>query len=162
MDNLPALSAPVKEVYLDTGELVTEYSGSEYGNQPTWTKEELVGQGIVIRGLSLETFQQEGSSYPPARSVLYTLITEDLDTDPWGMFFTDYGLDNQGKEQLRTSTIIKQIRAEFRRNGNRPFLADIEMIPSESHKGQSYWKLKRFVRSANLEPDGKVSGRKAK
>lgn len=137
---LPA--PPVRTVYLDTGEEVAEFTGGDFGNQPDWDKDQLLGKGIVIRGLSTEVFEQE--PFPPARSVLYNAIdTDDADTDPWGMFFSDCG-----DTDTRTSTVIKQIRSEFRKNGGKPFLATLEKVSSESHKGQTYYKLVRYIRNA--------------
>jgi hypothetical protein len=143
---------PLRSVYTESGEEVAEYVGSEFGNQPEWSKEDLEGQGIIFRGLSAETFHPEGSTFPPARSVLYNLVSDERDTDPWGMFYSDYGLLPDGKEDPRNSTIIKQVRSEFRKNGGRPFLATIQQVQSEAHKGQSYWKLAKYVRNATPLP----------
>jgi|KBSMisStaDraftv2_1062788.scaffolds.fasta_scaffold01203_26 hypothetical protein len=137
----------LRSVFVDTGEEVAEFTGSDFGNQPEWTKEDLEGQGIIFRGLSTEIYKPEGSSFPPARSVLYNLVTDDRDTEPWGMFFSD-----EGNDSPKTSTIIKQVRSEFRKNGGRPFLATIVNVQSEAHKGQSYWKLAKYVRNATPLP----------
>ena len=151
----PALPNP-KAVYLDTGEEVLEYSGSDFGNQPEWSKEFLAGKGLIIRGLSMDTYQLEGSTMAPARSVLYNLLEDDPNpTEPWGMFFSDLGLDEQGKEKRETSPVIKQVRSEFKRNGGRPFIVTIHNKDSEAHKGQDYWSLARYVRNVTPELDGK-------
>jgi hypothetical protein len=150
----PQLPDP-KAMYLESGEEILEYSGSDFGTQPEWSKEFLAGKGIIIRGLSEETYHPDGTAMLPARSVLYNLLEGDPNpTEPWGMFFSDLGLDAQGKEQRDTSTVIKQVRSELRRNGGRPFLVTMEYKDSEAHKGQGYWTLKRFVR--NVTPDGKA------
>ena len=154
MDSTPQLPDP-KAIYLATGEEVLEYSGSDYGNQPEWSKEFLQGKGLIIRGLSEDTYQADGSTMYPARSVLYNLLEEDPNpSEPWGMFFSDLGLDSDGKEKRETSTVVKQVRSELRRNGGRPFIVTIQYKDSEAHKGQGYWTLQRFVR--NVTPDGKV------
>ena len=153
MTDFPALPPNVRTVFLPTGEEVVEYTGSEFGNQPEWAKEFLPGKGIIIRGLSDDTFHPEGSAFAPARSVLYNLMENDPQPDePWGMFFTDCG-----DEDPRTSPFIRNVRKELRRNGGRPFLTDVEYIDSQAHKGQGYWNLKRFVRNVTPEPAPKGS-----
>lgn len=143
------LPVPVRTVYLNTGEEIAEFSGSDFGNQPDWDKSFLVGKGIIIRGLSTEIFHPEGSAFPPARSVLYNLLDEDRDTEPWGMFYSDCG-----DADPRTSPVIKNVRSELRKNGNRPFLCSLEEVQSDAHKGQSYYKLVRFVRNVTPAPKG--------
>ena len=143
-EELPAPQSPIRTVYTDSGEEVVEYIGAEFGNQPEWSKKELIGQGLVFRGLSDDTFHPEDSTFPPARSVLYNLVTEEATEEPWGMFYSDLG-----DQDRRTSVLIKQVRKEFRRNGNRPFIATLEYVNSEVHKGQGYYKLARYIRNVN-------------
>lgn len=149
MSENPSLPEPaVRTVFLDTGEEVVEFVGSEFGNQPDWDKSYLQGRGIIIRGLSTETFAPEGSTFAPARSVLYNLIDDDPQPDEvWGMFFTDCG-----DEDSRTSPFIRNVRKEFKRNGGRPFIADMAYVQSEAHKGQGYWNLKRYIRNVTPDP----------
>jgi hypothetical protein len=147
----PMLPPPQRSVFLDDGREFADFSGSDYGEQPEWEKEEILGQGIIIRGLSDATFEPEGSNMGPARSVLYNLITDDPDAEPWGMFFTDWGVTASGKEDQRNSTVIKQVRAAMARNGGRAFLAQMEKETSETHKGQTYYKLVKYVRNVTPE-----------
>jgi hypothetical protein len=137
-----AMSAPElpepKSVFLDTGEQVYEYFGSDFGIQPDWSKEELEGQGLIIRGLSEETFK--GDFDIPARSVLYNVIDDPEGTEPWGMFFSE------------GSPVIQQVQRQLAK-GRVPFIATIRSKKSESHKGQSYWTLERWVR--NVTEEGK-------
>jgi len=153
-----SLPQGVRTTYLASGEEVVEYTGSDFGNEPEWSKEFLVGKGIIVRGLSQELFHPEGSTMGPARSVLYNLVEGDPQPDePWGMFFSDYGLDNDGKEKRETSTVIKQVRSELRRNGGRPFITDMIYVETDEKAGRGYWTLKRFVR--NVNPDGKAKAK---
>jgi hypothetical protein len=131
----PALPPAQKTVYLETGESVYDY-GTEFGEQPSWTKEDLNGQPIVIRGLSEEVF--EAGYQVAARSVLHTLPEEPEGTTPWGMFFSD------------DSPIVRQTRERIRK-GRVPFIAVLRKRPSELHKGQSYWTLERYM--PNVTPE---------
>lgn len=156
---LPQPVSPIRTVFLETGEEIAEFSGSDFGMQPEWDKREIVGQGLIIRGLSESTFSPEGSAFPPARSVLYNLITDSQDTEPWGMFFTDKTTDRQildGKENPDTSVVIKQIRQQFRKNGGRAFLITldyVENVPATKNMpARGYYTLKKYVK--NVLPEG--------
>lgn len=155
-NELPAPSSTVRTVYLPDGTEVVEFTGSDLGVQPEWDKRVLVGAGLVIRGLSDGTFHQDGSPYPPARAILYNVIeahfgpetySDPPGTEPWGMLFSD-----RGYKEKDTSVIIDQVRDEFRRNGNRPFLTTIEFVVTVEAKGNNpergYYKLARWVRNA--------------
>jgi hypothetical protein len=132
-----------KTVFLSTGEEAYDFAGSDFGNEPEWTKEELVGRGIIIRGLSEDLFEPEGSSFPPARSVLYNLLEEDPNpSEPWGMFFSD-----KGDNDKATSVVIQQVRKQIRR-GRLPFVATLTKHESTTFKGQSYYSLEKYVPNA--------------
>lgn len=153
MQELPA--PKINTLFTSGGEEIVEYTGSDFGNEPDWDKTFLVDKGIIIRGLSEEQFKQDGSAFPPARSVLYNLLEDDPQPEEaWGMFFTDYGIQEDGKEHKDTSTVIKQVRHEFKRNGGRPFLTTIEYVVTDAKANRGYWTLKRFVRNATPK-DGK-------
>lgn len=160
-------SPPVRSVFLDTGEEVAEYTGSDFGNQSEdWDKRNLIGAGLIIRGVSSETFHEDGSTYPPARSVLYNVVhlkmgdveyADDAGIDPWGMFFTDQTEEphdwGTAREAKGTSTLLKQVRTEFKKNGGRPFLATIEWVVTVPAKGnaaeQGYYKLAKWTRKVS-------------
>jgi len=133
---------------LATGEEVAEFVESSFGVQPEWSKEDLVGQMLIIRGLSDETWQQIGSNFPPARSILYSVDTDQPGDESWGMMFSD------------NSPIIEQVRRQFRRNGGKPFVATLQSRDSEAHKGQTYWILTKYVE--NVTPKDEVSTGKQK
>jgi hypothetical protein len=155
MDSLPS-GQSIRTVFLPDGTEVAEYSGSDFGNQPDWDKRVLVGAGLVIRGLSTETFHQDGSAFPPARSVLYNVVdvmfgdegryTDPPETEAWGMFFSE------GNAQTKRSIILDQIESEFRKNGNRPFLTSIAWVETQpatkNAPARGYYKLARYVRNA--------------
>lgn len=145
----------IRTVFLPDGEEIAEYSGSDFGNQPEWSKMALVGGGLIIRGLSSETFHQEGSTFPPARSVLYNIVeahfgdevyTDPPGTEPWGMFFSE------GNAVTKRSTILDQIESEFRKNGGRPFLTSIAWVETQAATknapARGYYKLGRYIRNA--------------
>lgn len=163
--SLPA--APVRTVHLPSGEEVAEYSGSDFGNQAEeWDKSNLVGAGLVIRGVSTETFHEEGSSFPPARSILYNVLelkigdvmyADPPDTEAWGMFFSDMTVNpmdwGTNREHKDTSVMLKQVRTEFRKNGGRAFVSSIDWVETQPAKGNAaargYYKLARWVRSVS-------------
>lgn len=134
-----------RSIYLPDGREFADFSGSDFGVQPEWEKKDILNRGIIIQGLSEEVFEPEGSTMGPARAVLYNLIEDSADVEPYGMFFTDYGLLPNGKENARNSTVVKQVRAAFAKNGMRPFLAEMVEEKSDAHKGQTYYKLVRYV-----------------
>lgn len=151
----PPTGQSIHTVYLPDGTEVAEYSGSDFGNQPEWDKRVLVGAGLVIMGLSSDTFHQDGSSFPPARSVLYNVIqasfgdevySDPPGTEPWGMFFSE------GNSTTKRSIILDQIESEFRKNGNRPFLTSIAWVETQpatkNAPARGYYKLARYVRNA--------------
>jgi|SRR5215475_6808250 len=167
-------SGPIHTVYLDTGEEVAVYSGSDFGNQPDWDKRAMTGWGLVIRGVSSETFHEDGSNIRfPARSVLYNVIdgwftgadgtdtfSDGPETDPWGMMFSDatenpndWGTSREAKD---TSVLLKQVRSEMRKNGGRPFLSSMTWIETVPAKGnmpaQGYYKLQKYTRNASPLP----------
>lgn len=123
-------------LYTESGEEVYGFEASDFGNQPTWTKEELDGQPIIIRGLSTDTFDSDMGS---ARSVKYTLPTEPANQEPWGMFFSV------------ESTIIQQVSKAISA-GRYPFIAVLRKKESTLHRGQTYWTLEKYVRPANATP----------
>lgn len=145
----------------ETGEELADFSGSDFGNQPEWDKRDLIGKGIIVRGLSEEVFAPEGSTYPPARSLLYNLMTDPTDSDAWGMFFTDKTTDRQitdGKENPDTSVVIKQARKALRKNGGRSFPATLEWVETaeatKNAPARGYYTLKRYVHNAGPLPEG--------
>lgn len=154
----------VRTVFLDTGEEVAEYGGSPFGLQPEWDKKDIIGAGLIFRSLSTETFHQEGSAFPPARSILYNVVDANIrgtpykderDQEPWGMLFSDCG-----DEDSRTSTIITQVRQEFRRNGGRPFLTSIDYV--DKGNGMGYYTLKRYMRVVSPKAEVSTQNRQTK
>lgn len=131
-----------KEVFLETGEQVYDFAESDFGNQPPVSKEDMLGKPIIVRGLSTETF--DGGYGALGRSMRWNSLDEDApDDEPWGFFFSD------------DSTIIQQVR-KAENAGRTPFIAIMVKVDSQAHKGQSYYKLARYVRpvapSENPEP----------
>jgi hypothetical protein len=133
------LPAP-KTVYLPSGEQVYEFQESDFGVQPEWQKDDLIGQLVIVRGLSEDTWQQPGSSFPPARAILYNVEDDDTDTPAWGMFATD------------DSAIINQVRRAIRK-GAVPFVVTLAKRSSEAHKGQEYYIFERYVKNITEDAD---------
>jgi hypothetical protein len=116
-----------------------EFDLNDFGIQPEWDKEDIIGIGIRIHGLSESQF--EGAFAQPARSVLYNLLTDSLDMPPYGMLFSE------------GSVILKHVEAMVKR-GHVPFRAVLRKKESQQHKGQSYWYLDKYVQQydQNGEP----------
>ena len=158
--SLPQPERAIRSTYTEHGEELAEYTGTDLGNQPEWDKRELIGQGLIIRGISTSFLPQpEGSSMPPARNVLYNLINEPRDVDPCGMPFTDKTSDAQlreGKEHPETAPVLKQIRSEFRKNGGRPLPITLDFVETspatKNAAARGYYTIKRYVK--NVTPQG--------
>lgn len=143
----------------ETGEELADFTGSDFGLQPDWDKRDMVGHGIIVRGTSEEVFHPEGSAYPPARSLLYNLMTDAVDAESYGMFFSDLTTDKQiaeGKEHPDTSVVLKQARKALRKSHGRAFPAMLEWVETteatRNAPARGYYTLKKYVHQADL-PD---------
>jgi len=135
------LAIPQATLITEYGEEVYDFESSDFGYKPEWSKEDLIGKPLIIRGLSQDTYEREDNSgrVRIARSVRYNRAEEPRATSPWGMFFSD------------PSVAIDEVRKRIER-GQMPFLATLAMVQSTENKGQTYWKFVRFVRTVETEP----------
>lgn len=131
---------PQSTLVTEYGETVYDFESSDFGNRPEWTKEDLIGKPLIIRGLSEDTYEREqGGRVRVARSVRYNRAEEPRSVEPWGMLFSD------------PSVAIDEVRKRIER-GQMPFLATLAMVDSLENKGQSYWKFVRYIRTVETEP----------
>src|ERR1043165_3299500 len=119
---------------------IYDFDLNDFGLQPEWEKEALEGIGIVIKGLSESQF--EGDFDRPARSVLYNLMFESQQEQPYGMFFSE------------DSVVVRHVKTMVER-GHIPFRAVLRRKESQSRKGfNPYWYLDKYVQQygADGEP----------
>ena len=135
------LALPQSTLVTEYGETVYDFESSDFGNKPEWKKEDLIGQPLIIRGLSQDTYEREDKDgrLRIARSVRYNRAEEPRSTEPWGMLFSD------------PSVAIDEVRKRIER-GQMPFLATLALMDSTENRGQTYWKFVRFVRTVETEP----------
>jgi len=141
MTNNELDTLPQSTLVTEYGETVYDFESSDFGNRPEWQKEDLIGQPLIIRGLSEDTYERVDNQgkLRVARSVRYNRASEPRSMEPWGMLFTD------------PSVAIDEVRKKIER-GQMPFLATLAFVDSTENKGQSYWKFVRFVRTIETEP----------
>jgi hypothetical protein len=96
----------------------------QFGNIPTWTKEELNGKVIVVVGVSTEKF--EGEFDTAARSLLHFMPDEDRSTEPWGLLLSE------------NSPAITRATGQLSMNGGKPFYA--RLLKKQGRK-YPYWNL---------------------
>ena len=135
------LALPQNTLVTTYGETVYDFESSDFGNRPEWTKEDLIGQPLIIRGLSQDTYERvdKDGRVRVARSVHYNRAEEPRSVAPWGMMFSD------------PSVAIDEVRKRLAR-GQMPFLATLALLDSTENRGQTYWKFVRFVRTVETEP----------
>ena len=139
---------PESTLIMEYGETVYDFEASDFGNRPEWSKEDLIGQPLIIRGLSEDTYEREqGGRIRVARSVRYNRAEEAPSVEPWGMLFSD------------PSVAIDEVRKRVAR-GQVPFLATLAMVDSSENKGQSYWKFVKYIRTVEQEPRPALSAGK--
>jgi len=141
MTNNELDTLPQNTLVTEYGETVFDFESSDFGNRPEWSKEDLIGQPLIIRGLSEDTYERADNSgrIRVARSVRYNRATEPRSAQPWGMLFSD------------PSVAIDEVRKRIER-GQMPFLATLALVDSTENRGQTYWKFVRFVRTVEVEP----------
>lgn len=141
MTNQELDTIPQSTLVTEYGETVYDFESSDFGNRPEWTKEDLIGKPLIIRGLSQDTYEREqkDGKVRVARSVRYNRAEEPRSVEPWGMLFSD------------PSVAIDEVRKRLER-GQIPFLATLAYVDSLENKGQSYWKFVRYVRTVETEP----------
>lgn len=119
---------------------VTDLEFGQFGNIPTWTKEELNGKVIVVVGVSTEKF--EGEFDTPARSLLHYMPDEDRTaTNPWGLLLSE------------GSPAITRALGQMEKNGNKPFFA--RLVKKQGRK-YPYWNLEAVRVVYNQE--GQIAG----
>ena len=134
------LAIPQETLITTFGEEVYDFEASDFGNRPEWSKEDLIGQPLIIRGLSEDTYEREDNTgrNRVARSVKYNRAEEPRSVEPWGMLFSD------------PSVAIDEVRKRIAR-GQMPFLATLALVNSTENRGQTYWKFVKFVRTVEAE-----------
>lgn len=108
-----------------TGEIVYEFDKG-WGRQWEGEKGSLAGLDLTF----VDMVEGDDFGMGPTMVILFFGDGEPLTGEPWGQMFS------------QDSPIVGQVQRQIN-SGHMPFRAKIEQVPSQAHKGQTYWTLKK-------------------
>lgn len=126
---------------LAMGGALYDFDLNDFGVQPDYDKEFLNGKILIVIGVSEATF--EGDFQQSARSLLHLLPPD------WANGMAPFGA------LLSENSPAIQQAAEMQQKGKVPFVARLRKIPSERHRGQTYWTLEKAP-SLQYDSEGRL------